>query len=447
MSRFFSILSLATMALASACENADVAGAPDPNPNTQLNLNPTSDKPDGPHELLDETQCPAPAALPPLTASPLPTEALIVHEWGTFTSLQGSDGVTLDGMHHEDERLPSFVHQIAVAGGSTMQSKGAGPLPAEVNQKMETPVLYFHTSKAHSVEAAVSFPKGVITQWFPDVASRNPKFNSVYEIANGQMTWQLQVDPLLSMKKAPAVAADSIWQPSRNVVATPVKVGNEIEGFVFYRGLGNFTLPLKVTSADGKLTVHNDSAQAIPGAVILHANADGRGHARALGPIPAGGTVTLAEPNVQCSDYVDTARVLLHKALVDTGLYDDEARAMIDTWTHSYFKTPGLRLLYILPPQWTDELLPLSITPTPAQTLRILVGRIEILTQQEEKSTIARIQTLQGQKEVLHVDVLREEGRFFEAKVRRALGQISDTAMLKFSHDLLDVMDKEDVVH
>ena len=26
-----------------------------------------------------------------------------------------------------------------------------------------------------------------------------------------------------------------------------------------------------------------------------------------------------------------------------------QARAMVDTWSHSYFRTPGLRVLYVVP--------------------------------------------------------------------------------------------------
>jgi hypothetical protein len=37
---------------------------------------------------------------------------LKVHEWGTFTSLVGSNGVPQHGMYHEDERLPDFVHDF-----------------------------------------------------------------------------------------------------------------------------------------------------------------------------------------------------------------------------------------------------------------------------------------------------------------------------------------------
>jgi hypothetical protein len=34
---------------------------------------------------------------------------LVVHEWGTFLAMNGSDGVSLDGMYHEEHALPAFV--------------------------------------------------------------------------------------------------------------------------------------------------------------------------------------------------------------------------------------------------------------------------------------------------------------------------------------------------
>jgi hypothetical protein len=38
---------------------------------------------------------------------------LIVHEWGTFTSVQGSNGKPLAGSHHGEEPLPGFIHSRA----------------------------------------------------------------------------------------------------------------------------------------------------------------------------------------------------------------------------------------------------------------------------------------------------------------------------------------------
>ena len=52
---------------------------------------------------------------------------------------------------------------------------------------------------------------------------------------------------------------------------------------------------------------------------------------------------------------------------------------MVETWRDSWFED-GLRLFYIVPRSSIDEVLPLEITPAPANTARVFVGRIEIIT-------------------------------------------------------------------
>src|SRR5262245_19600314 len=37
---------------------------------------------------------------------------LLVHEWGTFTSLQDEQGSELSGINTDDEPLPKFVHDF-----------------------------------------------------------------------------------------------------------------------------------------------------------------------------------------------------------------------------------------------------------------------------------------------------------------------------------------------
>ena len=52
---------------------------------------------------------------------------------------------------------------------------------------------------------------------------------------------------------------------------------------------------------------------------------------------------------------------------------------MIETWRDSWFEE-GSRLIYILPSSAVDAILPLQVTPTPARTVRVFVGRIELVT-------------------------------------------------------------------
>src|SRR5439155_14266904 len=83
----------------------------------------------------------------------------VVHEWGTFLSVQGSDGVTLGGMVDSDEALPPFVESRSIAAWrrSLMRIKG------------ETPVTYFYTDRPRVVQVKVDMPEGVLTHWYPNV--------------------------------------------------------------------------------------------------------------------------------------------------------------------------------------------------------------------------------------------------------------------------------------
>src|SRR5436305_6855148 len=111
----------------------------------------------------------APAPPPPTPDPPPPPSAdpLVVHEWGTFLSVQGSDGVTLGGMVDSEEVLPSFVEQRGLPSWQRML----------MFTKMETPVTYFYTNHPRDVQVRVDMPKGILTHWFPNVHSYGPKPN------------------------------------------------------------------------------------------------------------------------------------------------------------------------------------------------------------------------------------------------------------------------------
>jgi hypothetical protein len=48
----------------------------------------------------------------PGMGSEQPSKKLVVHEWGTFTSLQDEDGKAVSGINTDDEPVPAFVHQL-----------------------------------------------------------------------------------------------------------------------------------------------------------------------------------------------------------------------------------------------------------------------------------------------------------------------------------------------
>jgi hypothetical protein len=89
----------------------------------------------------------------------------VVHEWGTFTSLQGADGGQLKWLPQIGADLPDFVYL-----DNKLNSIGAGYASMSVlskssrraRQRMETPVLYFYSDEPRKVDVEVKFPAGII---------------------------------------------------------------------------------------------------------------------------------------------------------------------------------------------------------------------------------------------------------------------------------------------
>ena len=69
-------------------------------------------------------------------------------------------------------------------------------------------------------------------------------------------------------------------------------------------------------------------------------------------------------------------------ALQEEGLFPDEADALLNTWELSYFKSPGLRLFFMVPRAWTDHYLPLEVS-VPCEIKRAMIGRLELATPEQ----------------------------------------------------------------
>ena len=387
-----------------------------------------------------------------------PQPKLVAHEWGTFTSLQGSNGEVQEGLYHEEESLPGFVHgrdplheQRLRPGpqpghtpppcrGKCFEYGTPAETPLAVTQKMETPVIYFYSDQEQRIQVDVGFPQGIITQYYPNPISFNPPIGGVSSLSGGNVSFA--VDLLKSPLNLPAVDSSNVYAPARNVHADFIKSGNENERFIFYRGLGNFSTTLQVTSGSpgvGTLRLSNRGKEAIPAVFLVNVTSSG-GSIQLLGNISGGNDLLVnakrlisfrSEAQPLCQ-FMLKADQLLTSALTDTGLYQSEAQAMTDTWKKSYFKTPGLRVLYILPREETDRILPLRIQPQPQELVRTMVGRVEVLLSEDEIELLALIH----KKGEAFFDVT-QLGRFGEAKLRRVLQLATDSRDQLTIQDLL----------
>jgi hypothetical protein len=381
-------------------------------------------------------------------AKPGTSSDLVVHEWGTFLSMQGSDGVTLDGMYHEEHALPQFVHA---------RSRDQLRLPAAI-LKGETPVIYFYTNRRQEVRVDVRFPRGIWTQWYPQaqvVAPQLAQTGSFSDLRGGRIVWCSEVIPAAAGSPSPAPPAttsDALWNFAREVDAAYVRTPDrtrpgdpkEDERFLFYRGLGQAPLPLELSAAAGG-TLRADSSQphGLRHLFVLRVEG-GRGVYRYLPALAAGQSVSGAIPGMEdarpLAEFATRLGEDLAARLVDAGLYAKEARAMVNTWRASYFRSEGVRVLFVLPQAWTDAFIPLELTPRPRQLVRVMVGRSELLTPEREQRAERAVRDLAAADAAPReraFTFLRDQGRYVEPVLRRVLRTTRDEQVARLCKQLL----------
>ncbi len=327
---------------------------------------------------------------------------LVVHEWGTFTSLQDERGRTIGGINTDDEPVPKFVHSISsglLLSPSEIdpaQFKAAPSCLRNVTMRLETPVLYFHSDKDFhgKVDVKVEFKGGWLSQFYPDAIAvapglKDPDGTRLKPDTLGSLFWKdLEIN---AAGKVPETNAH-VWLAPRKVDALPVKTEKgECEQYIFYRGIGNIDAPLRVSRNDNSLRIDATVGQKpINISRLWYVDIRANGTA-AYRTIEAAKSAKVAETPAAFAetDYsAKTVAVLrdeMRGALKDAGLFADEAEALLNTWELSYFKSFGARMFFLVPTEWTETYLPLSISGHSCETTRVMVGRIEIVSPQQRE--------------------------------------------------------------
>jgi hypothetical protein len=345
-----------------------------------------------------------------------PDQKMVVHEWGTFSTFSGSNGVNLKFAPYDND-LPEFVH------GYLPRFSKQGPLGGTIS--LETPVLYFYSDKAQIASVQVEFPKGTMTEWYPQAARTTTK-----------LVWKpIKILPreakieLATEKKASRYYAAR--ETDASLLAVAAKKDNvpkaETEKFLFYRGVGSFDMPLSVRAvSDSKLVVSWKGTGPEGDMILVRV----RGGKLRFTPFQLEQRSTGSlQAEVQVPE-TDATEEELAKALVERlrcrGLYEKEARAMVKTWRSAWFGEDGTRVLYLLPDAWTESLLPMRLTPKPASVVRVLVGRHDVLTPEREKKVDSWVTTVNRPNGYNDAEgraaqkQLAELGRYYGAACRAA---------------------------
>lgn len=358
------------------------------------------------------------------------TQPLVVHEWGTFTVLQDDAGNPVDGVNINEESLPGFVHKLAndlapdshelgpllgLGHFQPRRSKGIRRFYHAARMRMETPVIYLYPpddQPKRSVDVEVKFRGGWVTEWYPDAAVKAPGYKqrqarvmmNLKPNTTGSIRWTgLEFSP---EAKAPATKSP-VWLAPRATAAPMLKTPKgQADNYLFYRGVANLQAPLRVVRTGDTLTVRTNPTTTCPiedlkglELWLVDVAADGElqyrripvdvredGFEQILGD-------TAASFDKEPGEGMAMLREEMLESLVKTGLFRDEAEAMLNTWKESYFETSGLRVFFTLPQSWTDEVLPLQVSGYDrTETVRAMIGRIELISakQRDLIDTIAK---------------------------------------------------------
>ena len=384
-----------------------------------------------------------------------PRPGLEVHEWGTFTAVQGSDGRIVEWYQSPDKLvdLPPFVRRPVFA--MTKSGLAIGQMDTI---RMETPVLYFYPEKEMDITVKASFPQGRITEVFPPatkVASPseviwqgsllppNSKQRSEIPIAPGEKgrhyaaarnvpdAWLFR-SHLLPLANLPA---ETRKPPNTNEEAV-----EPVDHFIFYRGAGQhrfYQLRAIQEKGSDRFTLFNHGNGPIPKIFALRV-ADSGASMLSIDQLPViryengkminQKTITLPKSTQPVSQTAEALREAMIESLHTEGLTLAEATAMVNTWDKLWFTEPGIRLLAVLPNSFADEMVPLSISPQPEKIARVFVGRVEILSRKTEERLTSLInpeKRTAGEDDDLRADARElsglQLGRYAAGGMERAL--------------------------
>ena len=371
------------------------------------------------------------ASLPTSNTPLARDERLVAHEWGTFTSIAGRNGAELDWRPLDGASdLPKFVYDFSnkTEGLRGPFEGGKGYIRAKI--RMETPVIYFYTDRETDVSVSVGFPQGRITEWYPQAKELRWQFSQGIDWGRFKVMPGAQVT-------LPHDGSKSHYYPAREVDAAPVRVcaegkPAEYEKFLFYRGVGDFALPLKAQLNDGVIELQNTGLPLTGKLFVFAKRGDKVGYLTLNGLLKE---ATVQRPALNRA--LEELLPELEQTLMAQGLYEKEARAMLNTWRDSLFEE-GLRVLYVLPRPLTNLVLPLRIDPAPRELVRVLVGRTELITPEMEQE-MRRLMQLTLSPNAPTQQAARQQitrrGRFAEAILRQMLDTETDerlrTAMFR----------------
>ncbi len=300
---------------------------------------------------------------------------LAVHEWGVSRVHEDEELANAD-LRALWDNLPEFVYGH-IRGRLVPQHWGA----IEIRDR---PILFFHANQPAHFILKIDFPGGMPGVWWPATQSPAIFANQKQPEVSKFLQWEVSV-------KQPHAA----WF-ARNVQQTPVEKGHwfnrlrevkaddifvrygpgghyvQREKFIYYDGLFPQGKWVKIDVDKEGIALTNRVKHAVFDVTVIDARGEGKVRVGRLAKLEAAARNAKPEwTEVESSRFASDASDRLKQQLVTAGLFDDEAKSLVDLWRKDMFETPGLHAFYRLPREEYDRLLPLTLTPKADDVVRV----------------------------------------------------------------------------
>lgn len=307
-------------------------------------------------------------------AAPTAGNGLAVHEWGVFRVSEDVDFANA-ALRAEWDDLPAFAYGF-IKGRAVPQHWGAF-------EERNKPIIFFHAQEPIAVRLKIDFPGGMAGVWFP--ATEKPAVDGFEkQPKTGQsLEWNLGVKQCPKgwtpkRTSAPEVPDKHWLNRTRQVTSdeifarfSPNPMDVEREKFIYYDGIFPQRRWLKIAVAKDRVSLTSHVKHPVHDITAV----DRRGHTiriSRVAKLDAGETIAqLQFKDIDPKQFAENAAETLVKQLVAAGLFDDEAKALVDTWKARMFETPGLNLFYRLPQSEYDAAMPITIMPKPDAVIRV----------------------------------------------------------------------------
>ena len=301
-------------------------------------------------------------------------KGLAVHEWGVFRVNEDAEFANA-ALRAEWDNLPPFIYGY-IKGRSIPQHWGA------VEFRFR-PIIFFHADKPVQVRARIDFPGGMAGVWYPATEKPAVYGQDKQPKVGGSLEWNLGVKdcPQGWRPKTPAPheVVDKHWftrirqVKSDEIFAnySPNPADVERERFIYYDGLFPQGKWLKVAIDKDRISITNRVKHAVFDLTMVDRRDDKVRVAR-IAKMDAGQSIESVEfTSVDSARFPSEAAETLVTQLVAAGLFEDEARSLVDLWKRELFETPGVNLFYRLPQEEYQARMPLNIEPKPGNITRV----------------------------------------------------------------------------